>query len=142
MMIEEAKRRLEGAGYTLLPVLGEDVCIVFFPVDHQGHRRTEGLNNDQIIALAMKTPLAGDDERSVHVDISRVGVVGILKKIPMTTDSEGEPKLQIVVEITGRNAVGSIPVDTLRDMMGELVLLQLHAAQKKIEWRSGTRREG
>lgn len=142
MMIEEAKRRLEGAGYTLLPVLGEAMCICFWPMDNDGHRRTQGLNNDQIIALAMKTPLAGDDDRNVHVDISRVGVVGVLRKLPMTTDSEGEPKLQIVVEITGRNAVNSVPVDDLRDMMGELVLLQLHSAQKKIEWRPGTRREG
>lgn len=136
MMIEEAKRRLEGAGYSLLPVQGEPMYMVFWPSVGDGHRRIEGLDHDQIIALAIKTPLAGE-ERDVHIDISRVGVVGLLRKMPMSTDSEGEPKLQIVLEISGRSAVNSIPVDTLRDMMGKLVLLQLHAAQTMIAWRPG-----
>lgn len=134
MMFSEARQRLLGNGYQMVPVQGEPLWIVFWPPEKDGKRRTQALNEEEVINLAMNLPLPGLDKGKPQVDVERIGVVARLAKAPMTTNAEGEPKVQIVLEIEGRNAVDSLPIERIRDMLGQLILLQLTQVQLRFEW--------
>lgn len=131
MTLEMAKARLRGCGYQVLPVKGEPLYVVFYPPDDKGNRRTACVNDKELIGLAQSITLPGD-ERKTEVDIRRIGVIGRLRKVPAGTAADGTPKLQIVLEIEGKESVNSVPIEDLRDMLGELVLLQLNAVQTKL----------
>lgn len=131
LTLEMALARLRGCGYQVLPVRGEPLYMVFYPPDENKQRRTECLNDKELVGLAESITMPGD-ERKTQVDVRHVGVIGRLKKIPMTTDAEGTKKLQVVLEIEGDASVNSVPVEDLRDMLGQLVLLQLNAVQTKL----------
>lgn len=132
MMFNEAKRRLQASNYQVLPIQGEDLHMIFWPQSGDKTRRTEALTTQQVIELAQTLPSA-DEVRRPIVDLHKVGVVGRLRKTLMSTDGEGEPTIQIVLEITGRHAVDSVPVDDLRNMLGQMVLLQLNAVQLRFQ---------
>lgn len=142
MMFSEARQRLLGNGYQLVPVQGEPLWIVFWPPEKDGNRRTQALTEQEVINLAMTLPLPGHEKGTPQVDVERVGVVGRLVRVPMTTNSEGEPKVQIVLEIEGRNAVDSLPIDRIRDMLGQLILLQLNQVQLRFDWEWEQERRG
>lgn len=142
MMFSEARQRLLGNGYQLVPVQGEPLWIVFWPPEKDGKRRTQALSEQEVINLAMTLPLPDHEKGAPVVDVERVGVVGRLVRVPMTTDSEGEPKVQIVLEIEGRNAVDSLPIDRIRDMLGQLILLQLNQVQLRFDWEWEQERRG
>ncbi|MFZ5815341.1 MAG: hypothetical protein ACOY93_08555 [Bacillota bacterium] len=142
MLFTEARERLLGNGYQMVPVAGEPLWMVFWPPDRDGKRRVEALDERAIIAMAMRLPMPGEVKGKPVVDVDKVGIVGRLVKVPMTTSAEGDPKLQIVLEVDGRSAVDTVPIERLRDMLGQLILLQLNQVQIRFNWESDRNRQG
>ena len=115
--------------------------MVFWPQAEDKSRRTQAMNTEQLLALASRLPVP-DGERDLIVDIRKVGIVARLRNAPMKTDADGIPTVSLVLQITGKSAVNSLPIEDIRDMLGEDVLIQINGLQVRFELGNRSGREG